>query len=211
MKIKTLVLGGLENNCYLLICENSALAPASAILIDAAADADRIIAEAEKLGASLKKIIITHGHYDHIGALSKLVSKTGAEVIAHKNCAGFLGDGNLNLASDFGRKAGKVKVDTEVDDGDIIHTDDGDIKVLYTPGHTSDSISLLYNNYAFVGDLLFYRSVGRTDFPTGNMQTEINSIKKKIMTLDDSTVVYPGHGPATNVGDERKYNPYLYA
>ena len=115
----------------------------------------------------------------------------------------------MNLMHYAGGAWNKVEADRYLEDGDILRLGDQNIQVLHTPGHTSDCICLLAGELLLSGDTLFYRSVGRIDHPTGNLRQEIESIKEKLMPLPDTVKVYPGHGPATTIGAERRENPYL--
>lgn len=204
MKIHSLVLGDLSSNCYIWEDENTK----NAIVIDAPAQADRIIAYAEKLGLKITDVILTHGHFDHMLALKDLCEKTGASFLAFHKTEDFLKDTSLNLSS-FARVVLEcIKPDKLLYEGDIIDFYGNEIKLISTPGHTEDSICLLCGDTLISGDTLFSRGVGRWDFPTGNGREEINSIKEKLYVLADDTKVYPGHGPSTTIGEEKRENPY---
>ncbi len=204
MKIHSLVLGELSSNCYIWEDENTK----NAIVIDAPAQADRIIAYAEKLGLKITDVILTHGHFDHMLALKDLCEKTGASFLAFHKTENFLKDKSLNLCSFARVDFEYIKPDKLLYEGDIIDFYGNEIKLISTPGHTEDSICLLYGDTLISGDTLFSRGVGRWDFPTGNGREEINYIKEKLYVLADRTKVYPGHGPSTTIGEEKRENPY---
>lgn len=206
MKLTRLVLGPVQTNCYIL-CDNES---GTAAVIDPAFDAKTIKNSAEKNGCQIETIILTHGHYDHVGGLNELACLCpNAKVYAHVKSKEFLADTNLNLSREIAGIPETFSPDVFVADKDIIPFGNSEFEVLYTPGHTIDSISLKYDDAVFCGDTVFKFSVGRTDLPTGSMDTEIKSIKEKLIPLGDNIILYPGHGEYTTIGDERKYNPYL--
>lgn len=205
MILHTLVLGELQTNCYIWADE----ATGDAIVIDVPDSADRIIAFAEDNNLKITDIILTHGHFDHMLALGELKEKTGAKLSVFEKTVAFLTEDSLNLGGHMGIRCESVSADKILYDGDIIDFCGNQIKVMSTPGHTEDSICLLCGDTLISGDTLFRRSVGRWDFPTGDMNKEINSIKEILFELPDETKVYPGHGAATTIGEERRGNPYL--
>lgn len=205
MILHTLVLGELQTNCYIWADEASG----NAIVIDVPDSADRIIGYARDNGHKITDIILTHGHFDHMLALSELKEKTGAKLSVYEKTVDFLTEGSLNLGGHMGVECKGAEADEILRDGDIIDFCGNQIKVMSTPGHTEDSICLLREDTLISGDTLFRRSVGRWDFPTGDMNSEINSIKQILFKLPDETKVYPGHGAATTIGEERRGNPYL--
>lgn len=202
MDFQRFSLGDLATNSYVLFDEKNGVAA----LFDAPAEADRIIAFLNEKGLSLKYIFLTHAHFDHIMALSELKETTGAQIVIHRDEEQYLNNTELNL-SYFPLPS--VKADIKVCDGDVIEFADVKIKVIHTPGHTLGGVCYLFDETLVSGDTLFYGSIGRYDFPMGDFDTEINSIKEKLMVLPDNIKVYPGHGPATTIGNERKENPYL--
>ena len=201
MDIKILPLGELETNCYVLISGNEA------VVIDPAENAERIIAAAGEW--KIKYIVLTHAHFDHMGAAAELKEKTGAELICSVNEEAALSDGYLNLSEVFMSFLKPVAADILVREGDEISFGESKLKVIETPGHTFGSISLYGEGVLFSGDTLFRRSVGRVDFPTGNAQALINSVKEKLFKFSDNTVCYTGHGPSTTIGEEKAENPYV--
>lgn len=205
MTLYMIVLGQLSNNCYIWADEKTK----DAMVVDAPDKADEIIAFAGDKGLKITDIVLTHGHFDHILALKELKEKTGATLSVFEKTADFMRDPVRNLAQYMNIEIPPTKPDKLLKDGDEIDFRGNKIKVLHTPGHTEDSICLLSGKTLLSGDTLFRLSVGRWDHPTGNMIEEINSINDKLMPLPDDTEVYPGHGPSTAIGEERKGNPYI--
>lgn len=205
MRFHRLVLGALGTNCYIIADENTN----EAIMFDAPDNSDIILEFLKENGYTLKKIMLTHGHYDHILALDDLKRETEAMICIHSKEAEFLEDYNLNLSAMMNSPYKKVSADTQLSDGDVIKFHDIDIKVIHTPGHTGGGVCYLIGDILISGDTLFDHSIGRTDMPTGDFDTLISSIKTKLMSLDDGIKVYPGHGAETTIGIERKENPYL--
>ncbi len=205
MKIHTLILGNLQTNCYIIADKMSN----EAIIVDAPDNADKIINFVNENNYKVKKIILTHGHFDHMLALSSLKEKLNVPVVTHKNSMIFLSNVEYNLCHHMGIEWKSISADVYVNDGDIITLGENSFRVIHTPGHTSDSICLYSEGILISGDTLFYNSIGRSDFPTGSLNEEIDSINNKLLPLPDSTIVYPGHGESTTIGLERKENPYL--
>lgn len=173
-------------------------------LFDPGADADRILSEIKNNNYTIEKIIITHGHYDHIGALDEVRERTGTPAYIHKNGALFLSDPYYNLSGNMTASA-----DGYFEDGDVISTSDGslELKVIHTPGHTDDSCVFYSekNGLAFTGDTIFKGTYGNYRFPTGSKDTLMRSIRDKILTLPDNTVLFSGHTDKTTVRNERPY------
>lgn len=205
MKIVQLEVGNLGTNCYIAYCENTK----KAVVIDPGGGIDRIASILNREGLKLEAIINTHGHADHVLGNVKLKEMTGAPLWIHGDDAEMLGSGSRNLSAFIGASTSCGKADRLLKDGDILSIGDFELKVLHTPGHTPGGISLLAEKEVFVGDTLFAESIGRTDFPGGSYSQLIDSIKSRLMALDDETKVYPGHGPATTIGWERRQNPFI--
>ena len=188
-------------NCYIVQDEKSK----ETMLIDPAGDVDKIVEMLDILNANLKYIYLTHCHGDHIGGVNELKERKGGKILAHRNAAENLLDPNISLTTYIGFEGLVIQVDSRVDDGDLIHLGNLEFRVIHTPGHTSGG-SCLYceeEKLLFSGDTLFRGTWGRTDVPTGNFEDVINSITKKLMTLPDETIVYPGHGKSTMIREEK--------
>lgn len=202
MFFRRITVGELVTNSYLYANEESK----SAILFDAAANPEKLLKLIDENGFNLKYIFQTHAHYDHIGALDELKAKTNAKIVIHESEVKYLYDPTLNLSYDLKISS---KPDIIVKDNDIIDFEGTKIKVIHTPGHTTGSCCFLFDDVLISGDTLFLKSIGRTDFPLGSLEDELFAIKTKLMPLNDNVTVHPGHGFATNIGSERKENPYL--
>ncbi len=202
--IKLKPLSVCDTNSYIVASKEN-----NCVLIDAPDDADYILEQINSHGLKLKKIFLTHGHFDHVGAVADLYDKTGCEVYIHKNDIGKLTDDSGLLVNFFGI-GGVRKFDKAIafDSDDVLTLDELEFKVLHTPGHTSGSVCFICQNVMFSGDTLFARSVGRTDMPDGNTAQLIKSLQK-ITQLSGNPNIYPGHMASTTLEDEKKYNPYL--
>jgi len=202
--LKKLVVGPFASNCYIAGSEKTA----EGIIIDPGDDAETILREVDNLGLSIKSIVLTHRHLDHIGALKGVKEATGAEVAVHAQDADL--QGQKSLAMMFGVTfSPPPPPDQLLEDGDSIKVGDLDFKVLHTPGHSPGGICLLSDGVVFTGDTLFNYSIGRTDLPYGGLDQLMNSIKTALLVLPDETMVCPGHGPDTTIGHERQFNPFL--
>ncbi len=205
MIVKRLTVGPIQTNCYLVGCEETK----EGAIIDPGGDAQDILVEVQRLGLKVKYIINTHGHFDHIMANGEVVKATGAPLAIHPADAPMLTRGGGALW--FGMSASSPEADMMLEEGDEITLGHLNLKVLHTPGHSPGSISLYCqaDKVLFNGDVLFNMGIGRTDLSGGDYHTLRQSIKTKILSLPDETVVYPGHGPATTVGQEKTGNPFL--
>ena len=205
MIIKKLEVGPIMANCYILGCDKTK----EAVVIDPGDESDKILMELAKLSLKVKYIINTHGHFDHVGANKKLKEVTKAKLLIHSKDEHMLSQLDKSAAN-WGLSAENSPLpDQKISDGDKIIFGEITLKVIYTPGHSQGGVCLYTDGVLFSGDTLFANSIGRTDFPTGDHDTLIASIKEKLFVIDDNTVVYTGHGPETSIGHERKNNPFL--
>lgn len=200
MEITKVVVGDLQVNCY--IVSNGT----DAVVIDPGDEYENIINGAQ--GKKIKAVLLTHGHFDHTGAVNKF-QKDGAEVYVSKNEEHMLSDGYSCLAEPFGFPFNKIQADHIFDDGDILEIANMTFKVILTPGHTTGSVCFLADDILFSGDTLFQGSVGRWDFPGGDFEVLTSSIKEKLYALPENTVVYAGHGGETTIGEEKMSNPFV--
>jgi len=205
LKVVTIPAGIYAANCYLVYSENTK----KAIVIDPGGDVDDIMAKIEELNLDIEYIILTHGHGDHIGGVLELKSFIDVPIAIHKEDEYMLKNGNQNLSSQMVMGTIELNADILLEDGDEISFGDLTAKIIHTPGHTPGGISIKIGNSIFTGDTLFAGSIGRTDFPGGSYKEIISSIKNRIIIYPDETIIYPGHGPATNVKIEKANNPFL--
>lgn len=205
MIVKMLRVGLLQTNCYIVGCEDTK----EGAIIDPGGDAKRILAEVKRLGLKIKYVINTHGHFDHTLANKEVVKATGASLAIHSADAPLLTKGGGALLFGVLGKA-SPPADTSLDEGGVLTLGKIELKVLHTPGHSPGSISLYSQEESvlFDGDVLFNMGVGRSDLPGGNYSVLMDSIRK-LLALPDETTVYPGHGPATTIGNERRSNPFF--
>jgi glyoxylase-like metal-dependent hydrolase (beta-lactamase superfamily II) len=204
--VKQLVLGLVETNCYIVGCPETK----EGVIIDPSDNAPRIMAEVAKAGLTIKYILNTHAHFDHIQANAGVVAATGAPLALHPLDLPLLQHGGG--AGFFGLPIIPSPLpDIELAEGDTIPFGRHAFTVLFTPGHTPGHVSfyLPQAGLLFDGDVLFAGGIGRTDLPGGDYDTLMHSITEKLLLLPDETIVYSGHGPATTIGRERADNPWL--
>jgi hydroxyacylglutathione hydrolase len=207
MILKTLVVGPLEVNCYLIGDDDGG--PMG--IVDPGGDADRILAAVKKLGRPVACIVNTHGHFDHVGAVETLMHTLGADYLIHSLEREVLRDMADHMEF-FGLAGRQPPVPTRfIRDSETIPLGRLSVRVIHTPGHSPGGICLYSGETGRLisGDTLFRESVGRTDLPGGDMDALLASITEKILVLPEHTRVYPGHGPETTIGHERKTNPFL--
>ena len=198
-----LTVGMLETNCYILFDTNSK----DAAIVDPADDAPRILDEAAKIHLTVRYIINTHGHIDHIGANAAVKKATHADLLIHRNDAFMLEDAISNGAILLGLPYTPIAADRLLDDNDIIWIGNTAITVIHTPGHSPGSMSLYFDKTLVSGDLIFRGSVGRWDLIGGDKKQLVASFNG-IMKLPEATRIYPGHGPVTSIADEKVINPF---
>lgn len=204
-RVHVMEVGPLAVNAYIL--EDTVRRRAA--VIDPGGDGEALLGEIEERGLVVDKILLTHGHFDHVGAVSLLREKTGAPVHIHPDDVDrMLGARSQGLL--FGLMVpDPPKPDVLVAEGDTVPFGETEFRVAHTPGHTPGCVSYIGDRIAFVGDLIFAGSIGRTDLPGGSYETLLESVRRKIFVLPDDTVLFPGHGPATTVGEERRSNPFF--
>ena len=205
IKIKQFIAGQLENNMYLVMDEDTK----KAVLIDATELIPEITDAVKQLGADVQYILLTHGHFDYIMGLNALKKELNAEALICKD--DLVISDNINEFTRLFNWPDSVPPVYEkyIKDGDIIPVGNMNIKVIHTPGHTEGGVCYLIEDNLFSGDTLFRGSVGRTDLFGGNFSKLSDSIKNKLFKLDSDIKVFPGHGPMTTIGYEKKYNEIL--
>lgn len=201
MLLKKFVVGPLETNCYVFGDEESR----EVVVIDPGGEVRQVHSFIQKNHLTVKYVINTHGHGDHIGANGSFA----AAILVHKIDKDLLHDPHLNLSESFGTRIASPQATRLLDDGDTVQVGRLTLEVIHTPGHTPGGICLRHDNVLFSGDTLFFEGVGRTDLPNGSSSALISSIKSRLMTLPDDCKVYPGHGPQTTIGHEREFNPFI--
>lgn len=202
MKIATLPLGGMGTNCYVVSDENNTCA-----IIDCDGNGLDLIQYLEKNQLKPTHILLTHGHFDHIGAVETIRKKYGCPVYVGAKETVVLSDPDINFSSQVGTPI-TIVPDHLLQEGDIVTVGTMKLKVMETPGHTCGSISFITGNVIFSGDTLFQGSCGRTDFPTGDWQTILHSLRR-LRDLPGDYEVYSGHGPMTTMEEERRSNPFF--
>lgn len=204
--MKTLVLGIVQTNCYIISNEETK----EAIVIDPADDAGRITGYLKENDLTCRGILLTHGHFDHILAASKVADITGARIYAHEAEAMLLSDPEMNASSHIRCAVGLVP-NVLLRDNEELSLAGFQIRVIHTPGHTGGGACYYVKEHGVLisGDTLFYEDIGRSDLPTGSYSTLVESIKTKLFVLEEDTVVYPGHGEPTTIGYEKNNNIYL--
>lgn len=194
LHIKTLPLGAYQTNCYLLWTDENP----NCVIIDPGYDPEAVLSEVSRLGKTLEAILLTHGHFDHVGGVRQLAAVTG--------CSVFLCEKELSLPENF--TAGPLYYTHSYGEGDALYIAGVTLDVLHTPGHTPGSVCLITEGALFSGDTLFAGSCGRTDLPGGDWSALSDSLKR-LGRLEQDLPVYPGHGESTTLVQEKRYNPYL--
>jgi len=206
MLITTLSVGPIGTNCYVVGCEETL----EGMIVDPAGHAERILAAVEDRDLTIKYVVNTHAHFDHVGANRAVLEATGATLVVHPDEVPILKAGGgaqwFGFQADPSPEPGLL-----VRDGDALHVGQLNFQVMHAPGHSPGHIMLheADEKVLFDGDVLFHQGIGRSDLPGGSHATLMQSIHEKIFTLPDETVVYSGHGPATTVGQEKRLNPWL--
>ncbi len=208
MKIIVIPVTAFEQNCTLLICEQSN----RAAVVDPGGDIDRILAAIDKASADVEKILVTHGHVDHVGGVAELAGRLGVPIEGPELGDKFWIDQLPEQASQFGfGESEAFEPDRWLEDGDTVEVGNIKLQVIHAPGHTPGHV-VFYDpagRQAIVGDVLFQGSIGRTDFPGGSHQELMHSIREKLFPLGDDIEFIAGHGPNSTFGDERRHNPFV--
>jgi glyoxylase-like metal-dependent hydrolase (beta-lactamase superfamily II) len=199
--------GPLQCNCSVIADETTH----EAMVIDPGDNIDRVLAILQKHQLTLKQIVITHGHIDHVGGAMKLKAATGAPILINKNDAPQLAMLDIQASWLGMQSPGAVTIDDSLEDAQQLKTGGIIATVMHTPGHTEGSTCLLFpaEKKLIAGDTLFAGSIGRTDLPGGNFDKIMHSLHDRVLALPDETVVVPGHGSLTTIGEERESNPFL--
>ena len=194
LKLYTLPLGSYQTNCYIIHEEASK----TCCVIDPGYTPEAVLDKAEELGLTIEAILLTHGHFDHVGGVKQIAAETGCDV--------YLCTEDLTMPPMM--TAGQLYYTKSYGEGSQLHLAGLDISVLHTPGHTPGSVCLLVDEHIFSGDTLFAGSCGRTDLPGGSWGTILKSLKR-LASIEGNYWVHPGHGGSSTLRDEKKYNPYM--
>lgn len=208
MKVAIIPVTPFQQNCSLLICEDTG----KAAVIDPGGDLDRVLAAVKQTGATLEKILLTHGHIDHCGGTAELRARLGLPVEGPQREDRFWIDQLPAQGERFGfPHLESFEPDRWLDGGDTVSFGNVTLEVLYCPGHTPGHVVFFHRalRLAFVGDVLFHGSIGRTDFPRGDFDTLIESIRTQLWPLGDDVSFVPGHGPTSTFGEERRSNAFV--
>jgi glyoxylase-like metal-dependent hydrolase (beta-lactamase superfamily II) len=202
-----LPVGPLQCNCSIIGDETSR----EAIVVDPGDDIEQIVALIKKHNLQVKQIVITHAHIDHVGGAMKLRAATSAPILLNQNDYALLKMLDMQAAWIGMRNPGTVEIDQSLEQADTVKAGALSAQVLHTPGHTEGSICLYFpaESKLIAGDTLFAGSIGRTDLPGGSYEKIIYSLHDRVLALPDETIVIPGHGPLTTIGEERESNPFL--
>jgi glyoxylase-like metal-dependent hydrolase (beta-lactamase superfamily II) len=198
-------LGQMGTNCYVLWDEKSR----DAAVIDPGFQDQRIKEIIETNRLHVKYILLTHGHFDHLGGVTQIRALTGAKVLIHRNDADCLTNATRNLSTLAGMPFDLAPADGFLAEGENLNIGDLNVQVFHTPGHSKGGVCLLVGDTLFAGDTLFNSSIGRTDFADGDLDELLSGIQSKLFVLDDATKVLPGHGDNTTIGYEKAFNPFF--
>jgi len=203
-KIHTLVVGRLQTNCYILESDSTAL------VIDPGDEPERILRFLNDIKVKPSRIVATHTHFDHVLGVDEIRATLSIPFLIHRDDLPMLESMQSRVHQFMGLNVPPPpKVDQFLKDLESLTVGRDTVKILHTPGHSPGSISLAGRGYVLTGDALFNQSIGRTDLPGGDLDTLIHSINDRLFSLDDDTIVYPGHGPETSIGDEKIANPFV--
>jgi glyoxylase-like metal-dependent hydrolase (beta-lactamase superfamily II) len=205
MIFETLVVNNFAVNCYVVGCPDTR----EAMVVDPGGNPDGILGSLEGNGLRAVCIVNTHGHIDHIMANRQVKERTGAPLRIHQDDAEMLERSGEQSMAMLGMEITSPGADSFLEDGEVFRVGNIEVEVLHTPGHSPGGVCLKMGDKLITGDTLFAQSIGRTDIRGGDMRTLMRSLKEKVMTLDDDTEIYPGHGPASKIGMEKKWNPFV--
>jgi glyoxylase-like metal-dependent hydrolase (beta-lactamase superfamily II) len=199
-----LVVGQLQTNCYVIEYQGHAL------VVDPGDEPERILRFIKDLNVKITRIVATHTHFDHVLGVDRVRKATKTQFLINRDDLPMLESMQSRVRQFMGLEVPPPpKVDGYLKDGDLLKLGEETIRVLHTPGHSPGSISLSGDGYVLTGDALFNQSIGRTDLPGGDLKTLLHSITDRLFKLDDDTIVYPGHGSETSIGDEKLANPFV--
>ncbi len=202
LSVKSAVFGGLQNNCYLITDKDTN----KSALVDCTEFSDRML---DFIGnADLEYILLTHGHFDHIGGVSEISERFNAKIVISSIDAPMLSSSKLSLAAFCGAVHNNSSADITVEDNDVIELGNSEIYVISTPGHTSGSVCYMCDDNLFTGDTMFFCSCGRTDFPTGS-PVDMQKSLIKLASLNGDYKIFAGHDRQSTLDFERKNNPYI--
>lgn len=197
---------GFSANCYVVYSAKTK----KAIIIDPSCDLKVLEDIKRERGLDYVKIVLTHGHADHIRTIEEVREEYELPVYVHKGDKEMLAKADINFSSMMYRQAIEIEADHYMEDGDFVDLDDEfKLEVIHTPGHSQGSVCLSMGQVLITGDTIFQGSIGRTDFPGGDYKQIIDSIKTKLLSLDDETIFLPGHGEQTSVAIEKRINPFI--
>lgn len=205
MIVKTLAVGPLQVNCYIVGCSRTK----KAVVIDPGDEGENILALLKQEGLDLQLVVNTHGHFDHVGANYYVIEKTGVDLCMHRDDLPL-----LKVAAQYASGYGLPAVESPepkrfLANGDLIEVGDLSFEVIHTPGHSPGGICLYSEGHLFSGDTLFAGSIGRTDLPGGDIDQLLGHIRSDLMVLPEATIVHPGHGPDSTIGREKSANPFV--
>ena len=203
--LETLLVGPLDVNCYIVGSKKER----TAVAIDAGGNEEDILQCLKKHNLTLQYLLNTHAHFDHVGGVKHLQDKTGAKFLIHQEEKALISSLSSQTRS-FGMPSFPTPtIDRFLTDNEEIAIGSEKLKVIHTPGHSPGCVCFLIDDIVFTGDTLFAGSIGRTDLYGGSYEGLITSIKKRLFPLGDQVVVYPGHGPSTTIGEEKRHNPFF--
>ena len=205
MIFKSLAVGPMQVNCFILACERTR----EGIVVDPGDDVPAIMDLVREDDIRVVEVVATHGHFDHIGRAASAIRESGAPFAVHPGDR-LMVENLPEIAAFFGLETDAApEIGRLIEEGDAVRFGDESLRVLHIPGHAPGNVALTWGGHAIVGDALFAGSIGRTDLEGGDFEVLMRSIREKLFSLGDETEVYPGHGPFTTIGQERRTNPFV--